>query len=54
MSIISIIICIEGESDNNCCVVTILLLLGAGTALFGFIQVCEAYAPPTAEYFRNA
>ena len=44
MSIISIIICInincagiEGDRDSDRCVVTILLLVGAGTVLFGFI-----------------
>ena len=60
MSIISIIICIhincagiKGGRDSDHCVVTILLLLGAGTVLYGSIQVCEAYAPQTAQYLRN-
>ena len=39
--------------DSNRCVVTILLLVGAGTVLFGFIRVCEAYALQTVEYLRN-
>ena len=39
--------------DRNRCVVTILSLVGAGTVLFGFIQVCEACAPQTAEHLRN-
>ena len=39
--------------DSDHCVVTILLLVGAGTVLFDFIQLCEAYAPHTAEYLRN-
>ena len=45
MSIKSIIICIdincagiEADRDSDCCVVALLLLAGAGTALFGFIQ----------------
>ena len=47
MSIISTLNCagIEEGRDSNRCVVTILLLVGAGTVLFGFIQVCQAYAP---------
>ena len=66
MSIISIIICINincagierGRNSDRCsysdrCMVTILLLVGVETVLFGFIQVCEAYAPHTAEYSRN-
>ena len=60
MSIISIIILltlncagIERGRGNNRCVVTILLLVGAGTVLFGFIQICEAYAPQTAEHLHN-
>ena len=60
MSILSIIICtrinyagIDGGGDSDHCVVTILLLIVSGTVLFGFIQVCEVYAPQTAEQLRN-
>ena len=61
MSIISIIIClilncasIEEGRDSNHCVVTMSSWVGAGNVLFGFVQVCEPYAPQTAEYLRNA
>ena len=60
MSIISIIICINNDCagiergrDSDRCIVTVLLLVGVGTVLFGFIQVCEAYARQTAEYLHN-
>ena len=41
MSIISIVICIN-------------IKLGAGTVLFGFIQVCEKDALQTADHLRDA
>ena len=46
---------IDRSRDSNRCVVTILLLVGAGTALFGFIQICEhtVCALQTAEYLHN-
>ena len=61
MSIISIIIILitlncagtERCRNSNYCVVTMLLLVGSGTVLFGFIQVYEAYAPQTDEYLHN-
>ena len=60
-SIISIIICIsincagiERCHHSDRCVVTIGILVAAGSVLFGFIQACQAYAPQIAEYLHNA
>ena len=44
---------LKGGRDSNDCAVSILLLFGAGTVIFGIIQLWEAYAPQTDEYLHN-
>ena len=43
----------ESVYDIDRCLATMALLIGAATVLFGFIQVCQAYALQAARYLHN-